>query len=82
MQTFAALVYWVIVALWLGVLVVVTTAYWRNRQTFGTVRLLLSVVAIDTTRNIIGTFISGSILEPNMDCSREQLSGSLDNRTF
>ena len=53
MQLFAALIYWVIVCLWLAVLGTVSAAYLRNPHTFGPSRLLLAVLAIDTSRNII-----------------------------
>lgn len=59
MNLVAALIYWVIVALWLAVLATVITAYVRNPRTFGTARLLLAVVAIDTTRNIIENLYFG-----------------------
>jgi len=49
----AALIYWVIVALWLTVLVTLVAFYIRNPRIFGTTRLLLAVVAIDTSRNVI-----------------------------
>ena len=53
MQLFAALIYWAIVALWLTVLGTVIYFYIRNPKAFGTTRLLLAVLAIDTTRNIL-----------------------------
>src|ERR1700761_6392034 len=53
MQTATALIYWVIVAVWLAVLITVATAYWRNPRGFGITRLLLIVVGVDTTRNLI-----------------------------
>jgi diguanylate cyclase (GGDEF)-like protein len=53
MQLGAALIYWVIVALWLGVLVAVLVYYSRNPKIFGATRLLLFVVALDTCRNIV-----------------------------
>jgi hypothetical protein len=53
MSFVAATIYWVIVALWLAVLGTVCISYLRNRRVFGSARLLLSVVAIDTLRNII-----------------------------
>ena len=59
MNLAAALVYWVIVALWLAVLATVATAYLRNPRTFGSVRFLLVVVAIDTARNIIENLYFG-----------------------
>jgi diguanylate cyclase (GGDEF)-like protein len=59
-----ALTYWVIVALWMMVLGTLVTLYLRNRQGFGTTRLLLAVVAIDTLRNVsenvyFGLFFGG-----------------------
>jgi diguanylate cyclase (GGDEF)-like protein len=53
MQLLAALIYWVIVALWAGVLATVIVYYSRNPRIFGTTRLLLLVVALDTCRNIV-----------------------------
>jgi diguanylate cyclase (GGDEF)-like protein len=52
MQLVAALIYWVIVALWLTVLATIIFFYIRNPKAFGTTRLLLAVLAIDTARNI------------------------------
>src|SRR5712671_4930732 len=59
MQLFAALIYWIIVALWLTVLGTVGLAYLRNPRTFGATRLLLAVVAIDTSRNIVENLYFG-----------------------
>jgi diguanylate cyclase (GGDEF)-like protein/PAS domain S-box-containing protein len=53
MRLAAALVYWIIISLWLAVLWTICVAFIRNPKTFGTIRLLLSVLAIDTSRNII-----------------------------
>ena len=53
MKLTAALIYWVIVVLWRVVLGTVVAFYIRNPRVFGTTRLLLAVVAIDTLRNII-----------------------------
>jgi len=53
MRLAAALIYWVIVALWLAVLGTVLYHYARNPKMFGTTRMLLVVIAIDTCRNII-----------------------------
>jgi len=52
MATTAAIIYWVIVAVWTGVLG--CTLYYRfgNRVIFGSARLLLLVIAIDTLRDI------------------------------
>ena len=52
MKIAAALIYWVIVAVWLAVLTIVVVFYFRKVRTFGTTRVLLAVVAIDTLRNI------------------------------
>jgi diguanylate cyclase (GGDEF)-like protein len=53
MQLAAALIYWVIILIWLTVLVTLLIFYVRNPRVFGTTRLLLAVVAIDTLRNIV-----------------------------
>jgi diguanylate cyclase (GGDEF)-like protein/PAS domain S-box-containing protein len=55
----AALLYWVIVALWLTVLATVAISYLRDPRAFGTTRLLLIVVAIDTVRNVIENLYFG-----------------------
>ena len=55
----AALIYWVIIALWLAVLTTVCVAFVRNPRIFGAVRLLLSVIVIDTVRNIIENLYFG-----------------------
>jgi diguanylate cyclase (GGDEF)-like protein len=52
MSLFAALIYWVIVAIWLTVLGTIIFFYVRNPRVFGTTRLLLAVLTIDTARNI------------------------------
>jgi diguanylate cyclase (GGDEF)-like protein len=52
MNLVAASIYWVIVALWVTVLVTVLLSYFKNPRAFGTTRLLLCVLAIDTFRNI------------------------------
>ena len=59
MSLTAALIYWVIIALWLAVLTTVCVAFVRNPRTFGTVRLLLSVIVVDTVRNIIENLYFG-----------------------
>jgi PAS domain S-box-containing protein len=59
MSLAAALIYWVIIALWLAVLTTVGLAFFRNPRTFGAVRLLLSVIVIDTARNIIENLYFG-----------------------
>jgi len=59
MSLAAALIYWVIILLWLAVLATVCVAFVRNPRTFGTIRLLLSVLSIDTLRNIIENIYFG-----------------------
>jgi diguanylate cyclase (GGDEF)-like protein/PAS domain S-box-containing protein len=59
MSMAAALVYWVIISIWLAVIATVTVAFFRNGRTFGTSRLLLIVVAIDTIRNIVENIYFG-----------------------
>ena len=59
MSLAAALIYWVIISLWLAVLTTVGVAFVRNPRTFGAVRLLLSVIVIDTVRNIIENLYFG-----------------------
>jgi signal transduction histidine kinase len=55
----AGLIYWVIVLLWLTVLGMLLIFYVRNPRVFGTARLLLAVLAIDTSRNIIENIYFG-----------------------
>src|SRR2546421_3518279 len=55
----AALIYWVIIALWLAVLGTVCVAYARDPRAFGATRLLLAVLAIDTVRNIVENLYFG-----------------------
>lgn len=52
MSLAAALIYWVIVALWLTVLGTIVFFYTRNPHAFGTTRLLLAVLCVDAFRNI------------------------------
>src|SRR4051812_18285901 len=59
MSLAAALIYWVIVALWLAVLTPVCVAFAKNPRIFGAVRLLLSVIVIDSLRNIIENLYFG-----------------------
>jgi diguanylate cyclase (GGDEF)-like protein len=49
----ASYIYWVVVALWLSVLLSVFYYYLRNPRAFGTTRLLLTVIGIDSFRNIV-----------------------------
>jgi diguanylate cyclase (GGDEF)-like protein/PAS domain S-box-containing protein len=59
MSLAAALIYWVIISLWLAVLATVCVAFARNPRTFGAIRLLLSVIVIDTVRNIVENLYFG-----------------------
>jgi hypothetical protein len=79
MQLAAALTYWVIVALWLGVLGTVLFYYNRNPQIFGTTRLLLFVIALDTCRNIIENTYFGLFLAVSTVSSRRQLRAFSEN---
>ena len=45
MKLAAALIYWVIVLLWLAILVTVAVNYLRNPRMFGTTRMLLAAPA-------------------------------------
>jgi diguanylate cyclase (GGDEF)-like protein len=53
MNLAAALVYWLIVLVWLAVLGTVIAFYIRNPRIFGATRLLLAVITIDTIRDIV-----------------------------
>jgi diguanylate cyclase (GGDEF)-like protein len=55
----AVLVYWPIVAVWVAVLGTVIYFYIRNPRAFGTTRLLLAVLAIDTIGNIVENIYFG-----------------------
>jgi diguanylate cyclase (GGDEF)-like protein len=59
MSLAAALIYWVIVAIWLTVLATIVYFYVRNPQAFGTTRLLLAVLCVDTVRNIVENIYFG-----------------------
>jgi diguanylate cyclase (GGDEF)-like protein len=68
----AALIYWVIVAVWLTVLGTIAYFYIGNRHAFGTTRLLLAVLCVDTFRNVFenvyfGLYFGGlyGIFSPN-----------------
>jgi diguanylate cyclase (GGDEF)-like protein len=59
MNLAAALIYWVVILIWLTVLATLLVFYVRNPRVFGTTRLLLAVVAIDTLRNIFENIYFG-----------------------
>jgi diguanylate cyclase (GGDEF)-like protein/PAS domain S-box-containing protein len=79
MNLFAALIYWVIVALWLSVLTVVAIAYIRDPMRFSAVRLLLVVVAIDTTRNILENVYFGTYFGAQYGLFPGSIAGVLGN---
>ena len=59
MSLAAALIYWVIVALWLTILGTIVFFYVRNPHAFGATRLLLAVLAVDAIRNILENIYFG-----------------------
>nr|WP_278116279.1 bifunctional diguanylate cyclase/phosphodiesterase [Mesorhizobium sp. WSM4875]WIE94721.1 bifunctional diguanylate cyclase/phosphodiesterase [Mesorhizobium sp. WSM4875] len=59
MHVATAVIYWVIIALWLAVLATLCIAFVRNPRTFGTIRLLVGVLLLDTVRNIAENFYFG-----------------------
>jgi diguanylate cyclase (GGDEF)-like protein/PAS domain S-box-containing protein len=78
----AALIYWVIIALWLAVLATVGIAFIRNPRTFGTTRLLLSVLTIDTFRNIAENFYFGLYFGGQYGLFPASIVGVLGNPTY
>ena len=80
MQLLAALIYWVVVALWASVLGVVLYNYARNPRIFGTARLLLVVIGIDTARNIIENVYFGLMFGGQYGIFPKALVGILQNR--
>lgn len=82
MDTLAGLIYWVIVLLWLGVLAAVAHAYLNNPKTFGTAKLLLLVLAIDTVRNIFENIYFGSYFGAKYGLLPESLIDTLGKPYF
>lgn len=78
----AALIYWVIVGLWVSVLVPVCVAFARNPRTFGAVRLLLSVILIDTARNIFENLYFGLYFGGQYGLFPASLVGVLGNPAY
>src|SRR5664279_2643346 len=58
-QLITGLIYCVAVLVWLAVLAIVLFEYARNPRIFGTTRLLLLVIAIDTCRNLVENIYFG-----------------------
>ncbi len=73
----AALIYWVIVAIWLTVLGTVAWFYVGNPRIFGTTRLLLGVLAIDTSRNIVENIYFGLYFDSRYGLFTPALAGIL-----
>jgi diguanylate cyclase (GGDEF)-like protein/PAS domain S-box-containing protein len=82
MSLAAALIYWAIIALWLAVLIPVCVAFARNPRTFGAVRLLLSVIVIDTVRNIIENLYFGLYFGGQYGLFPASIVGVLGNPTY
>jgi diguanylate cyclase (GGDEF)-like protein len=79
MSLAAALIYWVIVVLWLTVLGTILVFYIRNPRVFGTTRLLLAVVAIDTLRNIVENIYFGLYFGSQYGLFSAAIGGTLGN---
>src|SRR6187455_2935565 len=79
MSLAAALIYWVIVVLWLTVLATIIVFYIRNPRVFGTTRLLLAVVAIDTLRNIVENVYFGLFFGSQYGLFSPVIGGTLGN---
>jgi diguanylate cyclase (GGDEF)-like protein/PAS domain S-box-containing protein len=82
MNAFAAYIYWVIVAAWGAVLITVSIAYLRNRKTFGSARLLLLVVSIDTVRNIVENVYFGAYFGATYGIFPPAVAAALGNPTL
>jgi PAS domain S-box-containing protein len=82
MSLAAALIYWVIILIWLAVLTTVAVAFLRNPRTFGAVRLLLSVIVIDTVRNIIENLYFGLYFGGQYGIFPPAIVGVLGNPTY
>ena len=52
MKLAAFVIYWIIIAIWSVVVVTVIVYFAKNKHAFGTTRLLLAVILVDTLRNI------------------------------
>jgi diguanylate cyclase (GGDEF)-like protein len=79
MNIAAALVYWVIVAVWLGVLGTMCAAYLRNPLVFGTTRLLVAILALEIARNLVENTYFGFYIGGIYGLFDGSVSGSLGN---
>jgi diguanylate cyclase (GGDEF)-like protein/PAS domain S-box-containing protein len=82
MSIAAALIYWVIISLWLAVLATVCIAFARNPRTFGAIRLLLSVIVIDTGRNIVENLYFGLYFGGQYGLFPTSIVGALGNPNY
>src|SRR6478609_7349894 len=78
----AALIYWVIISLWLAVFATVGVTFLRNPRTFGAVRSLLSVIVIDTVRNIIENLYFGLYFGSQYGLFPASIVGVLGNPAY
>jgi diguanylate cyclase (GGDEF)-like protein len=79
MNLAAALMYWVVVLVWLTVLGTVFAFYLRNPRIFGATRLFLAVVTIDTSRNVIENIYFGLYFGSNYGLFSASLGPILGN---
>src|SRR3981081_3056789 len=82
MSLAAALIYWIIIALWLAVLIPVCVAFVRNPRTFGAVRMLLAVIVIDTVRNIVENLYFGLYFGGQFGLFPASIVGVLGNPSY
>jgi diguanylate cyclase (GGDEF)-like protein len=82
MKLAAALIYWVIVAVWLVVLATVVVFYFRRGRAFGATRMLLAVVAVDTLRNIAENIYFGLYFDAQYGFLPSALIGLLGQPIF
>ena len=82
MPIVTALVYGAVSALWLAVLATVVFQYVRNPRIFGTTRLLLLVLAIDTCRNLIENTYFGLLFGGHYGLVPTALATNLGNPVF
>jgi signal transduction histidine kinase len=78
----AVFIYWVIVLLWLTVLGMLLVFYVRNPSVFGTTRLLLVVLAVDTSRNIIENTYFGMFFGSQYGVFSASIADALGNPTL
>jgi diguanylate cyclase (GGDEF)-like protein len=79
MNLATALIYWVIVLVWLTVLATVFAFYLRNPRIFGATRLFLAVVTIDTLRDIIENIYFGLYFGSSYGLFSPSLAPALGN---